>query len=540
MVVPANKFYQLESSIVPQLFVVRDGEILYFDKINQHEGRFCKKDNRGSNIILEVGEGQGTFNENGDLYVIQSGEKTIINRYSLSGDVTQVIEIEGCFFDFKINESGHYICLGYENNTSAIKLINNKGQELVNIKPNNILFASCIYLENDCIYLGAFDNNNVFKIIKMNYIGNMENEWTIGVDSNERIISKVIKYNKLIFAVASGKDDSLVILNTENGIYKEIFPKDIGLRDFIDINVYEDKVLLLDEKCVYEYTIESLTGNVISKRRRKVRNDMSLLPYQFLMYTRGAQKQFIFSLNISAIITLLLFFYFCYKGSAYETGIYDLLIAMFDSLWILGVLIALTISTISFINKSVRIEYLLYIYQNNISTSLMIPFISGVTSFCVISLIFLPNFNIIKGIPIAAIFFLITYIVDSISIKRVRNQNKDIVIELLSEEGQFKDYLKTVLENVNRKNNEKLYIDIVVEGTLKKNAFTRWVKSRKNIIRHEVEVNIQDNKIRTVLDLSKRDVKYSRISILMDYICFVKEFANIKEIEIGCIEDKGC
>lgn len=539
MVTPAKKLYELNDAIVPQLFTMRDGEIYYFDKLNQHEGRFYKKDQNGAELLIELGEAQGILSSDGDIYSIQVGEKTIIKKYLLNGHIEKQLSFEGIFFDFKVNETGNFICLGYDNNSSIIKIINGEGRELGSISPGNILFASCIYLQGDNIFLGAFDKNNVFKLMKINYIGSIEKEWTINVDSNDRIISKIIKSQHLFFIIISGKNDSLVILNSLNDSIKEIYPQDLGLRDFLDVCNYENSILILDERCIYEYQIEDLMSNRKSGSIRTHKARMTLLPYQYLMCTRGAREQLGLSLNISAFITLGVFIYFYYKDTVGELGVVNTGFALFCLFWILVAMISVTASTVLFMSKSVRIEYLLNIYHNNFQRVFDIPFIFSLTLFCISSLIFLPNLYIIENILAGLACFGVAFYIDEFFIKRVRSQNKDIVIELLSEEGQFKEYIKTVLENVKEKNSEKIYIDISFDGKLKNKALARWRNSRRNIIKDEIKISINNNKISTILDLSKRDVKYSKVSILMDYICFIKGATNIKEIEIGCIEDKG-
>jgi hypothetical protein len=539
MVTPVKKYYELNDSIVPQLFTIWDGYIYYFDKLNQHEGRFYKNDGSKTQLMIEIGEAQGILCNNADIYSLQVGEKTFIKKYSLNGKVESQIELNGIFFDFKVNETGHFICLGYDDNSCIIKIINSDGIELGRLNPGNILFASCIYLQDDYIYLGAFDKSNIFKLMKINYIGSIEKEWIINVDSSDRIISKIIQYEDLFFITISGKNDSLVILNSLNNSIKEIYPQDMGLRDFIDICIYENGIFILDERCIHEYNIEDLINRKKNRRNRNHKAKMSLFPYQYLMCTRGAKEQLGISLNISAFITLCTFIYFYYKDIVSELGVTNLGFALFCLFWLMGVIIAVTASTVLFMNKSVRIEYLLNIYHNSFKRSFDVSIMASLTLFCISSLIFLPNLYIIENILAGLIFLVVTFYIDSFFIKKTITHNRDIVIELLSEEGQFKDYIKTVLDSVKERNSEKIYIDISFDGKIKNKAVTRWRNSRRNIIKDDVDIRINNNKISTVLDLSKRDVKYSKISILMDYICFIKDSTNIKEIEIGCIEDKG-
>lgn len=96
--VPAREIYKLDGAIVPQLFIERDGDIYFFDKINPHEGRFCRFQKGEVKVVLEVGEGQGIINHRGEIYLLQIGETTVISKYKLDGQMDRTISMDGIFF----------------------------------------------------------------------------------------------------------------------------------------------------------------------------------------------------------------------------------------------------------------------------------------------------------------------------------------------------------------------------------------------------------------------------------------------------------
>jgi hypothetical protein len=90
---PAKEIFDLEDAVAPQLFAVREGEIYYFDKINKHEGRFCKKGRDGTQMLVEVGESQGILNTSGDIYIIDMDSNTRISKLDKDGKSYRILSI---------------------------------------------------------------------------------------------------------------------------------------------------------------------------------------------------------------------------------------------------------------------------------------------------------------------------------------------------------------------------------------------------------------------------------------------------------------
>jgi hypothetical protein len=111
--------------------------------------------------------------------------------------------------------------------------------------------------------------------------------------------------------------------------------------------------------------------------------------------------------------------------------------------------------------------------------------------------------------------------------------NKDMVVELLEDlDNQTLDYIRNVVRNLKQCHAEKFYIEIVSRKKINEKSLARWKNTRNYILGQSVIVQLEDNKIIAEMDLSKRDIKYSRFSIIMDYVCFIKSIGEIQEIQV--------
>jgi hypothetical protein len=112
-----------------------------------------------------------------------------------------------------------------------------------------------------------------------------------------------------------------------------------------------------------------------------------------------------------------------------------------------------------------------------------------------------------------------------ISERVVRKKKRDVYIELLSDEdAALSCYVKKTLKIIS-KENEKLVIDLLIEGNDGLYTAKKWAKSRGKIIGRVVNLTQDNERLKAIIDLS-------RYSILMDYISYIKRNVKVKEIEI--------
>ena len=535
------QIFKLHGSIAPQMFLIRNDGIVYFDKINRHEGRFCINTGDENKVLLEVGEGEGRISSKNNFYLFQFKENTIITEHLASGEKNMELKLKGIFFDIEKDELGNYICLGNVDNRTTIKIINKNMAEIANICPGNLMFGSCLYLENEDIYLGGFDGSNKFKILKLNYIGYRLQEWTINVNSCDRIIGKIARFEDYLIIAVTGKVDSIVALNMENGSINEIPLVDFGIKTFFDFNIKGHDIYMLDGRDIYKWNISDILFCPNKKHNKHYKKDQGLLSYQYLMYSEGLVHQLESNFKLTIPFALAGLIVLFYAASETLLPVYNTFLFGICFLWIVHFTTAISKNIFFFLDKAARIHQLLEIYcVNSLPKPYKMPLFCAITAFSFLYLILYPKPNIFYSLIFSTVVFWVFYIIEKKSIDLIKIKNSEVIIELLHEDDEsFIEYLKASIEQLRRKNCEKYCIDILIDGILKDNIIQKWAQSRRGIINEIDEAVIQKDKIRAVLDMNKRDIKYSRLSIIMDYICFTKREVNIREIQIGLKDDKG-
>lgn len=529
-----KEILKLENAVAPEAFAVKDGTIYYFDRINKYEGRFCKLDKEIGYLETEVDESQGVLTHEGEQYLINiNSNNTKIEKLDEKGQRKRIINLEGIFFDLRKNETDNYVCLGNVNSLTIIKIFNEEGRILKDISPKNIIFGSSIYLLGDYIYLGAVDVNNNFKVFKLNYLGNIEEFWDIKVNSENRIINKICIYNNYIFMLVEGRSTSLALFERTDGSIKEIFPHSLGVSSIIDFDIYNDTACILDGGSIHTFMCDDIIGIEGSKAPIKLGLDIEFLYYRYHIYFKGLKDQIKHSL-FEAFIPFILIFIFLYdRLFQYINGFNLIRLALYLYI-IICYFIASIKNTFTLGRKEPRIEYLLNSCKEcDLKKDFGVPLFFGLTSFAMVEFGMYPYADIIVSLLVLLSTGLLFYGMDYLCIKNIRAMNRHMVVELLEDSDmQTFDYIKKVVESLRLNHAEKFYIEIVSGKRVDERSLSRWKNSRNYILGQNIIVNVRDNKIIAEMDLSKRNIKYSRFSIIMDYVCFIKSIGQIKEIQV--------
>ncbi len=532
--IPPKEVINLENAIAPETFAIKGEVIFYFDRINRYEGRFCKLGKEIEYLVTEVDESQGILTHEGEEYLININDSyTRIERLSTQGEWLEIINLEGIFFDLKKNETDNYVCLGNENSVTSIKIFNAEGWILNDIRPDNIIFGSSIYLHSEYIYLGAVDNNNKFKILKINYLGNIEAYWDIKINSQDRIISKICIYYNYIFMLVEGRKNSLVILDRVDGSFKEIFSQRLEVNSIMDFDIYNDNIYILNGKSIYTWKCYELTCIEGSKSSIKLGLSLDFLYYRYHIYSKGLKDQIKFSLLAAAFPTILIYNFLSNLFFQQING-FQLLRITFCLYIIISYFIASIKNIFTMGKKERRIEYLLSSSREyEFKRKYEVPLFFGMTAFAIVEFGMYPKSDIITSILVLLLTSLVFYGIDYLCVKNIRTMNKDMVVELLEDfDNQTFDYIRNVVKNLRQGHAEKFHIEIVSRKKINEKSLARWENTRNYILGQSVIVHLEDNKIITEMDLSKRDIKYSRFSIIMDYVCFIKSIGEIQEIQV--------
>lgn len=527
----------LNGSITPQSFGLAGKELYIFDRMNSQEGRFCRTDNSSIIPIFEIISGQGIVFEKGDFFVIDIGETTIISRVDLNGRKIEEISLCGTYFDFRVDESGNYICLGNIDNTTIIKIKNKNGSDLKTIYPIGILFGSALYIEGDNIYLGGFDSRNRLIIIKMNYAGFIDEKWVVDNSFTEGIVSKIVKNKEMFYILISGRD-CILAYDIENSISKKIKPGAIGLEEIVDFNLYADSIYAMDCKRIVNFTTEEVKYIKSKRGEKKPKESLDLICYGYMMYFTGLMinvlKISIPFVLFSAMLTFIIKVVFIKNEMEIPFPFW------MYALVFLSYIFASIKNTLSILNKNKRVELLLEL-SSNISNNvyLAIPFYNFTFIMSFLALLLYPNEGSYFTIIASAQFLLLDFSVLWYSKRRLVRLKDNIVVELLDEcDGGIRRYINEVTNMIREARTEKLSISITTGKKIGQRKIKKWLETRRFVIGDEVSISINEKEVSTYIDLSGRNLKYSRYGIIMDYISFVSKLGGINNIKITIMDAK--
>jgi hypothetical protein len=268
------------------------------------------------------------------------------------------------------------------------------------------------------------------------------------------------------------------------------------------------------------------------KKIKKIRINTSTFAYQYLMYIKEITKSLPNIVVLTMVFTLffILMSVFIFKWSL-NSNLIKLILLIDNFSLLFGTLIK-SINELK--DKPVRVNSLLEInrdaFLNWVPTHIFISILAFNFTFFFIPL------KITIIILTLMVSLSLTFTFGFFNLKQVLKNNEDIIVELLCDEDTgFSQYVKFVVSKMRAKKSDMLYINISTEETLTVNIALNWAKSRSHILGQEVVIDTDPGKIGIFLDLSKRDIKYSRFNILMDCICYIKSKSQIKGLEIECV-----
>jgi hypothetical protein len=361
-----NSFY-LRESVAPQAFYINDQDVYYFDKTNQYEGRFCIKDNCGERSIYQIDDGYGIFDNKGDMYILNLNMESGITKYSGKNCSRADFQMEGIFYDIKVDEDENYLFLGNVNGKTIIRLMDENYNEKRNIMPQGIIFGSSISIYGENIYLGAVGDNDKLKVLKMNYIGNVLESYNINVNSRNRIISKIDMIENFLIILISGKKQSIVIYDLISKSTKEIFIYQLELDNAFDILINKNNIAVLSERKITEFELKELCMRKISSSgiSFKINTDTGL--YTKMMYSIQLYECIYKYLYISFCISVFEYFILYIFKAVNHYGIFEGI--MFITLFtlIINYCFGIISSIFNLSKKHNRVEKLLYIFNKKYS-----------------------------------------------------------------------------------------------------------------------------------------------------------------------------
>ncbi|CCJ34561.1 hypothetical protein [Caloramator australicus] len=497
---------KLIDSICPTSFDFYEDKIYYFDKPNKHEGLFCCQED-GKKVIEEVLDGFGLVRKNIRIFYRVYDNKTDVY---IKSDEEKRLLLDGVFFDFHFY--GNYLyCLGRVSDISVIKVLNQNLNEVKNIYIADLLFTSTFLVMDNYLYIAGFDKDNNFKVIKINYFGKRIEGWDINYKSRDEIIAKIFIIQNNFVLHITGKKDKILIYDFDGKNSTIIYPQKFGLDAFVDVQVYDDKIFVLNKDLIYEFNFKEF---LYGKEWLLYNLQTDILKYKYLLYSVGLKKDLIIDFSFSLINSFIIVLVTHQRD-------FKLFLSIFGINYFI---ISNILNFTHLLFKDERINRILEIFDYNINLTL-VPF----SFFIYFSSIFNLYFKF-KWQILIMLFFLI--LGDYYICRSIKGKKFDYAVELLEYKNEgLRLYIMDRIEELLKLGKSKVFVSISIDK-LNSDILARYQKTRKVILRDGFSYQISNNIINSTIDFTKRDIRYSRFSILMDYFSFIRNYTKINEIRI--------
>ncbi|MCX7903301.1 MAG: hypothetical protein N2486_02210 [Caloramator sp.] len=497
---------KLLDSICPTSFDFYEDKIYYFDKPNKHEGLFCYQDD-GKRVIEEVLDGFGVVRKNIRIFYRVYDNKTDI---CLKSDEEKKLLLDGTFFDFHFYGNFLY-CLGRVADISVIKVLNQNLNEVKNIYIADLLFTSTFLVKENYLYIAGFDRENNFKVIKINYFGKRIEEWDINYKSRDEIIAKIFIIKNNFILHVTGKKDKMLIYDFEGKRLTIIYSQKFGFDAFVDVQVYDDNIFILNKDTIYGFKLDEF---IYVKELLWNNLQIDILKYKYLLYSVGLRRDFIIDFSLSLINSFIVVLVTHQRD-------FELFLSLFGINYFI---ISNILNFTQLFFKDERIDRILEIFNYNTNLTL-VPF----SFFIYFSSIFNLYFEL-KWQILIMLFFLV--LADSYICWSIKGKKFDYAVELLEYKNEgLRLYIMDRIEELLKLGKNKVSISITIDK-LNSDILKRYQKTRKVILNDGFSYQINDGTINSIIDFSKRDIRYSRFSILMDYFSYIRNYTKINEIKI--------
>lgn len=511
--------YVLKNAVIPQLFTLHEDGLLYFDRLNPIEGRFCRYKSGINEVLFEITNGQGIIDSKGNLFSIEIGEYTKITSYSYGGDIIHEFSVEGIILDFTLDENGNYISIGLAEGKAVLYINNPKGELLQKIVLSRIIFASAVSVEEDRLYVTGFDKENTYMLMEMNYIGRVSNEWHFKVEGKDRVISKIIKTDREAYFLVSGSLNSVIHYDMISDSYYEITPRSIGCNDIQDINISDGSIYVLDGNELKTLDLSEKESHENEKSSVKQnKNSKGEYIYFFLVFCNDVLKNFKVGMIITTVFTVLCMIEGAVNlhspGSLALTPLYHIARGAF----LVYIAIAGLISVKRFLSKDYRIGAYLKVYNYEYSMK-EIGLLIALMVFWVVS--FLTVRNIRDMLLIFIDVSISTLLLVRIFRLRIKGVLESGTIDLFHKFMQKDyEYVRQVIDYMLSIKCDSLEMVVDSDNANRLKAY-EWMESRRRIISSTSLKTYGEDAFSISFDFAKRNIRYARLSILLDFIYYM-------------------
>lgn len=560
-----NEIINLPGVIVPQC-IYKAGKVLYiFDKINMDEGRLYRfeEDRSDGQLIIEVDDCECFFGKDGYVYMLylnMEDENSLVEVYDLNGSKLKEIAFSGNVYHIDVDKEGNIYALFSEEEQMLVRIYDNNGNFMRTVHSRNLPYLTTVSSDGEDIYVAGFSQSTPLRIEKINCMSYIKDVYDLGIEDHKFIVSKILRYNDYLITVITGNGrDSIFIIDKKSGNRQQLDIHDMNIQYIYDVLVVDDELYLLGSKKLIKYLIyEEKTVHVhdASEGVSKTAPRKRYRYLSYLIYMKGLYKDLItmavrVGVPLAMIAMLLGQYVFSKKGM--NISIKEnvrIFVVLSNMMTLLATLIR---NMVVFYRKRLRLDNLLDIYNrvDTIAPAILKSSMTIGTMLTITAILMLDTGDTDSGVYIFAVvsFTIIAAAMYSVCMRCVRkfiNDMDEMVFDLLSF-GTKEHELFTKVGNEVRKLRklgiEKYRIKILTETNIGNGVFklaSNWSKLRGKITGDQGRLRDEKNCIIFDLNLKNRDIKYSRISVIEDFICYIKKSINISSIVIEAPDDEEC
>ena len=546
-----------DNLISPQGIMVYGEYQFIFDRINLDDGRLYKFDSNSNKyqLVMNIDDGECFFGRDGYIYILHSDINSRVEVYDIYGKKLNDIVLKGTTYLIDIDENGYIYGVFSENDKMFIDMYDKSSNFIRTIHSRTMPLISTICCHDDFVYAGGYNKDGGVTIEKVNHISFVEGSYIIHENNSKSIISKILNYKGNLISILSCKSrDSLLIIDIETGEERNI--KIPSIKSIYDIYIKDDNIFIVSgEKAIFEYELTDeyieLEPKKLSKKLSKNSNHRYIL---FLIMIKNLLKDFssIF-MKIGLPLSIITIFFSKIgftAGIDKSTLLLSSFLRNFEYVFVLSISITifLVITKNLFIpfKKKSRVDNILGIYgkiDSISSTAFFNSFILGMAiSISLLSLILngsiFSNENIKMTIEVGLLLSVIIYLISKHCIAKFKKNMNGMVFELLS--FGIKDHdIFTIIESQVRRarkaGTDKFSIKILFEDNSNNMIYSvikKWSRLREKITGDRGVVKDYDEYLVLYIDLQNRDIKYSRLSLIEDFICYISSVGKVSSVVI--------
>lgn len=543
--------------------LLRDGDLFLFDKINADEGRLCRydRDLKRVSIVKELDEGECFFGRDGFLYMLASSDESVIEKYDLNGEKAGAGRFGSKIYSLDADCDGNIYAIYSEEDCTSVRMYNSSWEYLRSVRSKRMSALSAVYCDGDDIYAAGVSRVGEVIIERVNLLGYTERSYRICTRDNNAFISKILQYGDFLIALVSDDcGERIYGVDQRSGSINRIKVDGDKVRSMASIDIADGKLLIMtgDKKIILcEFT--QRCGESAEERKETAERRGRKPGFRYivnLIFIKNFARDFFgFFLKYSAPAVLIFSLYSQYGLGRRGFAPGDVrMFREFVPVSFLLTFICVLMKNVTMIwRKRSMVDNMLDIY-NRIDTvrrtALFNSIFAGV-SLCIPVFVLLrrrgaphavalPSIIMSLLLPIAIIYP--SYLK---GIRRFKRDVKNMVFELLSFNGYNDDLdsvISTDIKKLRKQGVEKYRIKIrtgIKAGRDAIKIIDRWSYLRKKITGDRGKLRKSGDYLVFDLNLKNRDIKYSRVSLIRDFICYINKVINIKSIAIETADDNN-